>query len=327
VQRVKGLSLLEALRHAVRSLTRRRSGVAQKGVETSLIEQFLYPKCGPGQMWRKAARLVAEKGGEVHLGARVLKLRREGPRIVAATARFADGVEREVAGDLFFSTMAVRDLAQAVDPAPPAEVVEVAGRLAYRDFITVGLLLDRLKLAGDATGRELGQAMPDTWIYVQEPGVKVGRLQFFNNWSPWLVADPSKVWLGLEYFCDQGDALWRMDDGALRAFAAEELERIGAIRRSDVADGVVIRVPKTYPAYHGAYGRFDRVRAWADGIDNLILLGRNGMHRYNNQDHSMLTAMTAVDGLLAGRIDRAALWAVNTEQEYHEERKPARAAA
>jgi len=326
-QRVKGLSLLAALRHAVTSLGRRDGGIAQKGIETSLIEQFLYPKFGPGQMWRKAARLVAEKGGEVHLGARVLKLRREGGRIVAATVRFADGAAREIAADLFFSTMPIRDLAATIEPGPPAEVAEVAGKLAYRDFITVGLLLDRLKLAGDATGRDFERAMRDTWIYIQEPGVKVGRLQFFNNWSPWLVADPSKVWLGLEYFCNEGDALWRMEDGALRAFAAEELERIGVIRRSDVTDGVVIRVPKTYPAYHGAYGRFDKVRAWADGIENLVLLGRNGMHRYNNQDHSMLTAMTAVDGVVAGRIDRAALWAVNTEQEYHEERKPVRAAA
>jgi protoporphyrinogen oxidase len=325
-QRVKGVSLLEAVRHAARALVRRQSGVAQKDVETSLIEQFLYPKFGPGQMWRKAARLVAEKGGEVHLGARVTKLRREGERVVAVSVRFADGAEREIAADLFFCTMPVRDLAAAFDPAPPAEPAEVAGKLAYRDFITVGLLLDRLKLAGDATGRELASAMPDTWLYVQEPDVKVGRLQFFNNWSPWLVADPDKVWLGLEYFCDEGGELWRMDDGALRAFAARELEKIGVIRQRDVADGVVIRVPKTYPAYHGAYGRFDKVRAWVDGLSNLVLLGRNGMHRYNNQDHSMLTAMTAVDGVVAGRIDKAALWAVNTEQEYHEERKPARAA-
>ena len=325
-QRVKGVSLLEAVRHAVRTLSRRQGGIAQKDVETSLIEQFLYPKFGPGQMWRKAARLVAEKGGEVHLGARVTRLRREGDRVVSARVRFADGVERELSADLYFSTMPVRELAAAFDPAPPGEAGEVAGKLAYRDFITVGLLLDRLKLAGDARGRDLAAAMPDTWLYIQEPGVKVGRLQFFNNWSPWLVADPDKVWLGLEYFCDEGDELWRMPDEPLRDFAARELERIGVIRARDVTDGVVIRVPKTYPAYHGAYGRFAKVRAWADGLSNLVLLGRNGMHRYNNQDHSMLTAMTAVDGVVAGRIDKAALWAVNTEHEYHEERRAGRAA-
>lgn len=317
-QRVKGLSLAEVLRHAWRSL---RGAVGAAPTETSLIESFLYPKFGPGQMWDKAARLMTRAGGELALDSRVVRLRHADGRVVAADVRGPDGTVREVAGDLFVSTMPVSDLVAALDPPPPAAVREIAAALPYRDFVTVGLLLRRLRLGGDIGGRDLASRMPDNWIYVQEPEVKVGRLQFFNNWSPWMVADPDTVWVGLEYFCNDGDAIWRMPDADLVPFAAAELERIGVIRASDVLDGVVIRVPKTYPAYFGAYERFGEVRRWLDRLDNLWLIGRNGMHRYNNQDHSMLAAMVAVDGIAEGRPDRAAVWAVNTEQAYHEDRR------
>ena len=323
-QRVKGLSLLGIVRHALGSIFRAKGNgagdLAQKGVETSLIEQFLYPKHGPGQMWERVTEMIRERGGEVHTNAKVTGLQHEDGRITGATMLNGTGKLRAIQGDFYFSTTDVRQLMGAMEPAPPAVVREVSDGLIYRDFITVGLLLTNLKLGGYATGRDIGEKMSDNWIYVQEPGVMVGRLQYFNNWSPYLVANPDHVWIGLEYFCDEGDDLWNLDDDALTAFAIEELRKINVIEPDAVLDQVVIRIPKTYPAYFGSYDRFDEVRDFADGLENLFLLGRNGMHRYNNQDHSMLTAMVAVDNIVAGVTDKANIWSVNTEAEYHEEK-------
>jgi protoporphyrinogen oxidase len=319
-QRVKGLSLLGIVKHAVGAIFRRRGDVAQKDIETSLIEQFLYPKHGPGQMWERVADLIRQRGGEVHTNCRVTGLQHTDGQIIGATMMNGTGAEQSIHGDYYFSTTDVRQLMGAMEPTPPAAASEVSNGLIYRDFITVGLLLQRLKLGGDATGRDIAEKMSDNWIYVQEPGVKVGRLQFFNNWSPYLVANPDHVWIGLEYFCDEGDDLWAKDDDALSAFAIEELQRINVIEADAVLDHVVIRVPKTYPAYFGSYDRFDEVRQFTDGLENLYLLGRNGMHRYNNMDHSMLTAMVAVDNIIAGKTEKANIWSVNTEAEYHEEK-------
>jgi protoporphyrinogen oxidase len=223
----------------------------------------------------------------------------------------ADGRQTAYEADYVFSTMAIKDLVAGMRFAVSDEVREIAAALPYRDFITVGLLVKRLRV--DDTGH-----IPDNWVYIQERDVKIGRLQVFNNWSPWLVADPETVWLGLEYFCQEGDELWTMDDTTFCNFAAAELEKIGIIAQSDVIDGTVIRMKKTYPAYTGSYHRFDIVQQFLDGIENLFPIGRNGMHKYNNSDHSMLTAMTAVDNIVAGRTDKSNLWAINTEMEYHE---------
>jgi protoporphyrinogen oxidase len=225
------------------------------------------------------------------------------------------GERINLAGDYFFSTMPMRDLFRAMNFAVPANVREVSEGLQYRDFITVGLLVDRLKVKEPDGG-----LLKDTWIYIQEPDVLLGRLQIFNNWSPYLVEDRSKVWIGLEYFCYETDPLWNMQDDDLKKFAINELARIGIVDVEDVSDAHVVRVPKTYPAYFGTYSRFDELKAFIDPIDNLFLVGRNGMHKYNNQDHSMLTAMHVVDGLEAGKVDRSRLWEINTEQEYHEEK-------
>jgi protoporphyrinogen oxidase len=189
--------------------------------------------------------------------------------------------------------------------------------LQYRDFITVGLLVSKLKVQDKASPKLL---IKDNWIYIQEPDVTAGRLQIFNNWSPFLVKDPDTVWIGVEYFCYETDRIWKQPDEEIAALAKRELEWIGILKQADVLDATVIRVPKTYPAYFGVYERFDELRAYLDGFPNLFLVGRNGMHKYNNQDHSMLTAMTAVDNILLGRADKANIWAVNTEMEYHEER-------
>ena len=318
-QRIKGLSLTTAVKHFVKkSLMRRNSGdVAQKGTDTSLIERFMYPKFGPGQLWEHVADQVCEQGGEVLKGWTVDRVHCEGTQVVAIDAVHSSGERRSFAGDYFFSTMPMKDLVRAMDAEVPDAVREVSEGLEYRDFITVGLLADRLKVKESDGG-----LLRDTWIYVQEPDVQLGRLQIFNNWSPHLVADPSKVWIGLEYFCYETDDLWKMDDETLKQFAIAEVVKIGILTADAVTDGHVVRVPKTYPAYFGTYSRFEELREFTDRFENLILVGRNGMHKYNNQDHSMLTAMTAVDEIAAtGRVDKAKLWGINTEQEYHEEKK------
>ena len=319
-QRIKGLSLTTAVKHFVRKTFRpvgKTSGdVAQKATDTSLIERFMYPKFGPGQLWEHVADEILRLGGEIHMGRTVTKLKCSGRRVAGVQAVSAVGQTELFEGDYFFSTMPMRELVRAMDAVVPENVREVSEGLEYRDFITVGLLCDRLRVH-----EANGGLLKDTWIYVQEPDVLLGRLQIFNNWSPYLVSDPEKVWIGLEYFCYETDELWKMDDDALRLFAIGELAKIGIIDADAVEDGHVVRVPKTYPAYFGTYDRFGELREFTDSFENLFLVGRNGMHKYNNQDHSMLTAMTVVDGLCAGHVDKTLLWGINTEQEYHEEKR------
>jgi protoporphyrinogen oxidase len=319
-QRVKGLSLTGVVTHALRQLVARDRSIAQKGTATSLVERFLYPKYGPGQMWECVARRVVAGGGEIRMATRAVGLVHDGQRATSVTVEDRAGVRSTVAADHVISTMPLRDLAAALDPAPPAAVAAVSDGLRYRDFITVGLLYDRLEAEGGTTGHELARRLPANWIYVQEPHVRVGRLQIFNNWSPWLVADPATVWVGLEYFCAEGDDLWRRDDADLARLAADEMAALGLARPGAVRTRTVIRMPKTYPAYLGTYAHISALRDWTDRIANLYLVGRNGMHRYNNQDHSMLVAMTTVDNIVAGVTAKDALWAVNTEDAYHEER-------
>ena len=318
-QRIKGLSLTTAVKHFLKKSLGAgdtKKDVAQKGTDTSLIERFMYPKYGPGQLWEHVAGLVQGTGGEVLLGWKVDAIHCEGGRVLSVDAVNEAGEQQTFAGDYFFSTMPMRELVRAMDAPVPENVREVSEGLQYRDFITVGLLVDRLKVKEPDGG-----LLKDTWIYVQEPDVLLGRLQIFNNWSPYLASDPEKVWIGLEYFCYDTDELWKMPDEALMRFAIAEVAKIGILDAEDVSDGHVVRVPKTYPAYFGTYDRFDELREFTDGFENLFLVGRNGMHKYNNQDHSMLTAMTVVDGIVAGKVDKAALWEINTEQEYHEEKK------
>lgn len=319
-QRIKGLSITKAILHALKKPFQRDKSVGQKGVETSLIERFMYPKLGPGQMWDAVNALVQKEGGEVHIHKKVVGLQMEGNKLVAATVRDMQTNEEEtVSGDYFISTMPINELIAAMGTVPPANVKEVAQGLQYRDFITVGLLLDKLKIRDHANPNGL---VADNWIYIQEPDVAVGRLQVFNNWSPYMVKDPSKVWIGMEYFCNVGDDLWSMDDESFAEMAKDELAKIDIIDKKDLIDHVVIRMPKTYPGYFGeAYARFDEIRSFTDHIPNLFLIGRNGMHRYNNQDHSMLTAMVAVENIASGHEGKENIWDVNTEQEYHETRK------
>lgn len=318
-QRIKGLSLTTAVKHflkkALSGPAKSTGDVAQKGTDTSLIERFMYPKFGPGQLWEHVANEIIRLGGEIHMRWTVEKIHTNGKTVTGVTAVNPAGERQTFTGDYFLSTMPMRELVQALDAEVPANVREVSDGLQYRDFITVGLLADKLKVHEPDGG-----LLKDTWIYVQEPDVLLGRLQIFNNWSPYLVSDPTKVWIGLEYFCYDTDDLWKMEDEALKKFAIAEVAKIGILEADSVSDSHVVRVPKTYPAYFGTYDRFNELREFTDSFENLFLVGRNGMHKYNNQDHSMLTAMTVVDGLCAGGVSKAALWDINTEQEYHEEK-------
>jgi protoporphyrinogen oxidase len=318
-QRVKGLSIAKAIGHFVRKSFHRNQEIGQKQVETSLIEQFLYPKLGPGQLWEEVARQIKEMGGEIVTNHLVTRVEHDGSRITAVHARnMVTGDVRTIQGDFVFSTMPVKDLLAAMEPPPPGEVRQLGDQLVYRDFLTVGLLCRQLKIREE---RANGQALiKDNWIYIQEPEVKVGRLQIFNNWSPYMVADPAKVWIGLEYFCFEGDDLWRMSDEDLIRLGTAELSKIDIIDEAHVLDGTVLRMDKTYPAYFGSYDRFSEIRSFVDRFENLFLVGRNGMHKYNNQDHSMLTAMVAVDNIADNRKDKENIWSVNTEQDYHEEK-------
>jgi protoporphyrinogen oxidase len=308
-QRVKGLSVTSALAHALKAYIWRGRDIAQKSVETSLIERFLYPRLGPGQMWEEVAQRVTASGGEIRLRHEVIDIERSGSRVRRVLVKSsATGQATWLTCDAFVSTMPLRNLLHCLKP-DDADLMKIADGLPYRDFMTAGLVVRRMK----------GPTPRDNWIYIQEPDVRIGRLQIFNNWSPDLVADPDTVSLGLEYFCAEGDELWSMPNNAFLMFAAAELERIGLIDRSDVLDGTVVRVPKAYPAYFGEYRQIGRLKDFLGSLDNVFAVGRNGMHRYNNQDHSMLAARAAVDCLATGNADRSAIWAVNTEDDYHEE--------
>ena len=305
-QRVKGLSLWKALLNIFIPKGGKR--------ETSLIEEFLYPKRGPGQLWETLAARLAAEGVEVRRNACVTGLGTEGGRITSVS--LADGTT--IPCDAVFSSMPVKDLVAAFGNAPE-EVARIAADLPYRDFVTVGLLVDRLAIRNKTKLKTVNNIVPDTWIYVQDRGVRMGRIQIFNNWSPYMVDDVTKhVWIGLEYFCTEGDQLWTMADDAFIDMAAAELRKIGVLAEGEsVRKSVRLKIRKAYPAYFGSYSEFGKVRAWLDSIGNLYCIGRNGQHRYNNMDHSMLCGMEAVRALL-GEAEKAAVWEVNTEREYHE---------
>ena len=298
-QRIKGLSLKTAVLSMFVAPTTRIK---------SLVTEFHYPRRGPGMMWDAVTDAVQRRGGTVRLNAPVLRVARTGNRIDHIEIAGSDGTER-IAAAQFISSMAVTDLVRKLTPSPPAEVLDAAGQLTYRDFLTVCLIVNR------------PHVFPDNWIYIHDPEVKVGRIQNFKNWSPAMVPDPAKTGLGLEYFCSEGDALWTMADADLIELGTRELERTGLVRRGDVEDGCVIRVPKAYPVYDERYREhLDVIRKFLDSLENLQTVGRNGLHRYNNQDHAMLTGMLAVRNIVLNQ--QHDLWNVNTDQEYLEEIVP-----
>ena len=320
-QRIKKLSVTKALLHAVKSIVSRDTSIEQKDTDTSLIEQFLYPKFGPGHLWETVASIIEDKGGRIIKNSEVVGITIEQNKVIAVQYRdTATNKNISICGDYLLSTMPVKELILAIGDTVPREVAEVSNGLMYRDFITVGLLLNKMKIKNETKTITINDVVPDNWIYIQEREVKVGRLQIFNNWSPYMVADIDKIWIGMEYFCNQGDALWSMQDDEFIRFAIDELVKIDIIEKEDVVDSTIIRMPNTYPAYFGSYQNFDVVKNYVDAIENLFLIGRNGMHKYNNQDHSMLTAITAVQNIISGSTSKSNIWGINTEDEYHEEK-------
>ncbi|MBT3207181.1 MAG: NAD(P)/FAD-dependent oxidoreductase [Bacteroidetes bacterium] len=321
-QRIKGLSITKAFYYSIKNIFWKDKSIDQKNTETSLIDQFMYPKFGPGHLWERVAEIIKNKGGEIHLNKKAVGFETTQNQI--SKIEILDISTQNIQtynADYYFSSMPVVDLINSMKATIPQNVKEIANGLVYRDFITVGLLLKKLKISNKTKISPKNNLIPDNWIYIQESDVKIGRLQIFNNWSPYLVKDENTVWIGLEYFCNEGDDLWQKSDEEFKKFAAIELAKIDIIDIADVLDSVIIRMRKTYPAYFGTYNQFDIIRNFTDKIENLFLVGRNGMHRYNNQDHSMLTAITAVENIINGKKTKENIWEINTEQDYHEEKE------
>lgn len=307
-QRIKNLSIAKTLLHALKEHFLSLASVSQKSVETSLIKKFTYPKFGPGQLWEEAAAHICRDGGSIIYSHKVIGLRPlPGNRFLVRVRDEKTGNTEEVPADYLISSMPLQDLIAAMETAVPEDVVKAAAGLVYRNFIIVGLLMKKLTLD-----------LEDQWLYIQDNTVQVGRLQLFNNWSPYMVRDPDTVWIGAEYFCSEGDEMWRMSDSTLRDLAVAELVSLQVIESADVLDAVIIRQPKAYPAYFGTYDDLPLIRSYLDGFKHLFPVGRNGMHRYNNQDHSMLSAMQAVELIISGSKSKETLWNINTEEELHE---------
>jgi protoporphyrinogen oxidase len=303
-QRIKSLDLWLVIRSA---LLPRRNATKRGEIVTTLIDKFRYPRFGPGQMWERVAEISREKGSPVRFGRSIEKIKHDGGAVTSVVVRTPDGALEEFAGTHFVSSIPIRELIARLDPPPPRAVRRAADSLGYRDFISIALMIDR------------PDVFPDNWIYIHDPSVKVGRIQNFKNWSPDMVPDQSKTCLGLEYFCFEGDGLWTSDDGALVALATRELAQLGICSPEQVFDGVVVRQQKAYPVYDDAYqSHVDVIREHLQShLPNLHLAGRNGMHKYNNQDHSMMTALLVARGIATGSaLDP---WKVNADAVYHED--------
>ena len=319
-QRVKGLSILAILKDICRKVL---PGKKNGKVETSLIEEFWYPKHGPGQLWETVAEQVQQMGGELRYGCKVTGIERSADGSISAVCYEENGQVKRQEADVFLSSMPVKDLVAGMKFAVPDEIGRIAAGLPYRDFVTVGLLVPKLNLKNETQIKTLNDLVPDCWIYVQDTGVKLGRIQIFNNWSPYMVEDPENtVFIGLEYFCSEGDDFWNMTREECVSFAVKELVSMGVLE----SESVVLKshreqVKKAYPAYFDTYDEMDKLIAWLNEFGNLYCIGRNGQHRYNNMDHSMATAFEAVKNILSGESRKDNIWNVNTEQEYHEERK------
>ncbi len=316
-QRVKGLSIFAIVKDMFSKLV---PGRDKRKVETSLIEEFLYPKYGPGQLWEITADEIEAMGGSIRKHCQVVGIRTEDGKVTSLQVQREDGSLEEVEGDVFLSSMPLKDLVEGMGTAVPEKIRSIAVGLPYRDFVTVGLLVERLNMKNLTKIKTLNDIVPDCWIYVQDTGVKLGRIQIFNNWSPYLVEDvDSKVWIGLEYFCNENDAFWNLSDDKCIRLATEELIKMGVInRKEDVLDAHREKVKKAYPAYFDTYSEIDQVISYLNQYENLYCVGRNGQHRYNNMDHSMATAFEAVDNILTQKSGKENVWNVNTEKEYHE---------
>ena len=318
VQRVKGLSITAVVKDMFSKIIGKKNN---KRVETSLIEEFWYPKYGPGQMWERLANSVVQKGGVIQRNHKVSKINIKNNNIVSVECD-VNGKTEVIFGDIFISSMPLKDLVMGFQGEKvPENILKIAQGLPYRDFMTVGLLVKKLKIKNQTNIKTLSNIVPDCWIYIQESNVKLGRLQIFNNWSPYMVKKPEDtVWIGLEYFANEGDKYWNMSEEEFMNFAIEELESIGIIDKNDVLDKHMEKVKKAYPAYFDTYSQINELVLYINKFTNLYCIGRNGQHRYNNMDHSMLTAIEAVNNIKNGIENKDNIWNVNSESEYHEQK-------
>ena len=318
-QRVKGVSITAIIKDMFNKLLGKKNN---QNTETSLIEQFWYPKYGPGQLWETLAKRVENRGGTIKKGHKVKNINIKNGRIISVECE-VDGRTITIEGDIFISSMPVKDLVCGFKGEEiPSKILDIANGLSYRDFFTVGLLVKKLNLKNETNIKTLGNIVPDCWIYVHEPEAKLLRIQIFNNWSPYMVKDPKNtVWIGLEYTCIEGDNYWNMSDKEFTEFAANELIKMGIIKKDDILDSHREKVKKAYPAYFDTYLQIDELIKYLDSFENLYCVGRNGQHRYNNMDHSMATAFEAVKNIKNNIKDKSNIWSVNTEKEYHEEKK------
>ena len=316
-QRVKGLSIIAIIKDVFSKMLPSRD---KRHVETSLIESFSYPKLGPGQLWDVTAAEIEKMGGQIIKGAAAREISTDqGAGLVRSVTYEKGGVRTTIDADYVISSMPIKDLVGGMNDVPRG-ISEVAKGLPYRDYMTLGILVPKLNLKNQTKIRTVSNIVPDNWVYVHDRSVKLGRFQIYNNWSPYLVQDlKNTVWVGLEYFANEGDRLWSLSDEQFTRFAISEVVKMGLIDRpEDVMDSHVERVKKAYPAYFDTYDRIDEVISYLNGFDNLFCVGRNGQHRYNNIDHSMMTSFLTVDNILSGRTDKTNIWNVNTEKEYHE---------
>lgn len=317
-QRVKGLDIGKAIIHALTKNFKIKN-IDQKEVETSLIEKFLYPKYGPGQFWEELGKCIEINGVTVEKNKKIVGVVLKDKRIISIKVEDRDKKIEKIDCDYFISTLPIKDLFEGLEgDIVPDNVKDVALNLQYRDFFTVGVLLKKLLLENKTNIKTVNNLIPDNWIYIQEKDVKVGRAQIFNNWSPYLVKDLNLVWMGLEYFANTSDSIWNFEDQILKNFSYEEMEKIGFFKKEDVLDSVILKEEKAYPAYFGVYRNFDIVKNYSDKIENLFLIGRNGMHRYNNMDHSMLSAKECYEVITQNKKSKESIWDVNAEESYHE---------
>jgi protoporphyrinogen oxidase len=317
-QRIKGLSVKKTITHIIKNIFKYK-GKYHKKVETSLIGSFMYPKYGPGQLWERMVDLIIKQGGEIYFNHKVVSVFHKDSNVAGVDVlNSGNSKTKRINGDYFFSSMPLKNLILGLTPKINKEIRSIAGGLMFRDFIVVGLLLNKLKIKNMSKIKSINNIIPDNWIYVQEKNVLIGRLQIFNNWSPYLVKDEDSVWIGAEYFCNIGDKIWEKTDRDLASLAIEESVEIGFLEKKDVLDSIVIRVPKAYPAYFGTYNKIDKIYKCLEQFENLFPIGRNGLHRYNNMDHSMMSAILSVQNIVNGKKSKRNIFTINMEEEYHE---------
>ena len=316
-QRIKGVSLKKVIIDSISRIFSSKKRKWDSSTEASLIEHFLYPKFGPGQLWEEVAKRITNSGGQIIYNHKVEQINVDNKKIVSVET-ISNNEKAEIwEGDYFFSSMPVHELINSLGQEKvPIDIQEVNKGLLYRDFITVGLLVNAINIKS-----EEGHLPKDNWIYIQDENVKLGRLQIFNNWSPYMVSNEKNIWLGLEYFCNEGDILWTMSDKDFIQFAIKELSSINIINEHSVLDSTILREKKAYPSYFGSYDQFEKVKEYLKEFSNLYPIGRNGMHKYNNTDHSMLTAIASVENIVSGVPDKETIWQINTEDDYHEVKK------